>query len=55
MAGSLLATFAYFVSTYSTNINVLIITYGALGGKLRIHNDSHNIMMLYRILNRCRS
>ena len=33
IVGSILACFAYFISTYSTNVDVLILTYGALGGQ----------------------
>ena len=32
---SILAIFDYFISTYSSNVDVLILTYGALGGQLK--------------------
>ena len=33
IVGSILACVAYFISTYSSNVDVLILTYGALGGQ----------------------
>ena len=33
IAGSILACIAYILSTFSPNIDVLIVTYGALGGE----------------------
>ena len=32
IAGSIVACIAYIVSTFSPNVDVLILTYGALGG-----------------------
>jgi len=36
IAGSLLATLAYVISVYSSNLNMLILTYGAMGGELLV-------------------
>ena len=33
IVGSVIACIAYFISTYSTSVDVLILTYGALGGR----------------------
>ena len=34
MAGSVVASFAFFISSFSPNVDVLILTYGVLGGEL---------------------
>ena len=36
ICGSIVAAIAYIISTFSPNINILILTYGGLGGKLQI-------------------
>ena len=33
IVGSVIACAAYFISTYSNSVDVLILTYGALGGQ----------------------